>query len=105
MRRRKDNMMSKLKSRNNFGRSEEVACLPVLWHPAYRRREVITAVCMERENLSSRCEGEKAQAMETVRVKVPICSTRAELPVVMKKLLQWQWSEGEVLSGLFKERN
>ena len=57
MRRRKDKMMSKLKSSINFGISKEVTCLPVLWHPAYRRRELITGVCMERENLSSRCEG------------------------------------------------
>jgi hypothetical protein len=65
MRRRKDKMMSKLKCSINFGISKEVICLPVLWHPAYRRRELITGVCMESrikfgtgcENLSSRCEG------------------------------------------------
>lgn len=56
MRCRKDKMVSKLKSSINFGISEEVTCLSVLWHLADWWRELITGVCMERENLSSRCE-------------------------------------------------
>ncbi len=46
--------MSKPKSSIVIGISSKATCLLLLWHPAYRYREFITGVCMERENLSSR---------------------------------------------------
>lgn len=56
MKHRKGYMMSKLKSSIIFRTSREGACLLALRHPVYRRRDLVTGICAERENLSSRCE-------------------------------------------------
>lgn len=50
-------MMSKPKFSINLGIIKEETCLPTLGYPAHRRRDLITDVYTERENLSSRCEG------------------------------------------------
>src|SRR5688572_19596155 len=47
-------MMSKLKSSIIFKKSIAGACLLAMRHPVYRRRDLITGDCAERENLSSR---------------------------------------------------
>lgn len=46
--------MSKLKSSIIFKKSVAGACLLAMRHPVYRRRDLITGDCAERENLSSR---------------------------------------------------
>ena len=48
--------MSKLKSSIIFKKSVAGACLLAMRHPVYRRRDLITGDCAERENLSSRWE-------------------------------------------------
>ncbi|WP_090632642.1 hypothetical protein, partial [Parapedobacter indicus] len=57
MRRRKDYLMSEPMSSIIIGISMEGTCLLSMRHPAYRRRDPMGGVCMERENLSWRCEG------------------------------------------------
>lgn len=47
-------MMSELKSSSVFRKSRDGACIQALRHPVYRRRDLVTGVCAERENLSSR---------------------------------------------------
>src|SRR5690606_903631 len=56
-RRRKDYLMSEPMSNTIIGISMEGTCLLSMRHPAYRRRDPMGGVWMERENLSWRCEG------------------------------------------------
>jgi hypothetical protein len=56
-RRRKDYLMSEPTSSSVVGKSMGGTCLLPMRHPAYRRHESMGGICMERENLSLRCEG------------------------------------------------
>lgn len=56
-RRRKDYLMSEPMSSIIIGISMEGTCLLSMRHPAYRRRDPMGGVSMERENLSSRWQG------------------------------------------------
>lgn len=67
MRRRKDYLMSEPVSSIVTGISMEGTCLLSMRHPAYRRREPNGGVCMERENLSSRCEGKTSSSVHCKR--------------------------------------
>ena len=66
-------MMSKLKSSNIFRKSSKVTCLLLLWHPAYRRRDFITGVYTECENLSSRCKEKTSSKRHYKRESIEAC--------------------------------
>src|SRR5262245_30312769 len=40
---------------------------------------------------------ERSQAAQTARIRVPMRSTGTEQPVIVTKVLQWDWSEGAAL--------
>lgn len=65
--------MSKLRSSIILRKSSKVTCLPLLWHPAYRQRELITGDCAERENLSSRCEEKTSSKRHYKRESIDAC--------------------------------
>lgn len=62
MRLRKDELMSEPMSSSTIGKSMEGSCLLTMRHPEYRWHELNTGVCLEQENLSSRCKGKTSSS-------------------------------------------
>jgi hypothetical protein len=66
--------------------SSEDTCLPTGWHPVLRRRELDSGFRVERGNLSFRWQGRNSSGGPT-RMRVPMRSTGADHPVVVRKFL------------------
>lgn len=97
--------MSKLWYSTNLRTNSKATCLLLLWHPAYRQRELNTGVYVERENLSSRCE-EKTSSGDTAKRKVSMRGTGAEtLVVVMIAIERWKERRGVVIWFLIMDEN
>ncbi len=65
--------MSKPKSSIIFGTSSKDTCLLLLRHTAYRGHEPSIGICMERENLSSRCQEKTSSKRHYKRESIEAC--------------------------------
>lgn len=87
-RRRKGKVMSKPRCSNVLGTSSKETCLLLLWHTAYRGHEPSIGVCMEGENLSTRCKEKTSSKRHYKGESIEAChggrTTRisAEAPVM-----------------------